>query len=84
MTIAGLSAHVEAVLTALLTDHHVNSWKVVGEGQDTVFVLHVNSSQQDYQDAAISLRRQASGGRNMQRTSALTDKKQKTDRDKDR
>ena len=47
MTIAGLTVHVEAVLTALLAYHHVvKSWTVAGEGQDTVCVLRLNSSQQ--------------------------------------
>ena len=53
MTIAGLPAHVEAVLTTLLADRHVKSWTVAGEGQDAVFVLRLNSSQQD-QRAAIT------------------------------
>ena len=55
MTIPGLPAHVEAVLiTALLADHHVKSWTVAGEGQDTVFVLRLNSSQQDPGAAIIT------------------------------
>ena len=53
MTIAGLPARVEAVLTALLADRHVTSWKVAGEGQDTGFAFRLNSSQQD-RDAAIT------------------------------
>ena len=44
MTIAGLPAQVEAALTTLLADHYVKSWTVAGEGQDTVFVLRLNSS----------------------------------------
>ena len=40
-------------MEALLADHHVKSWKVAGEGQDTVFVLRLNSSQQG-QGAAIT------------------------------
>ena len=53
MTIAGLPVHVEAVLSTLLADRHVKSWTVAGEGQDTVFVLRLNPSQQD-QGAAIT------------------------------
>ena len=41
MPVAGLPAAVEKTLTALLCDNAVSSWKIAGEGDNTVVVLRL-------------------------------------------
>ena len=45
MEVFGLPKTAEAVLTTLLTEREVSSWKVAGDGDSTVFILRFNSTQ---------------------------------------
>ena len=44
MAVRGPPTTAEAVLTTLLVDNHVTSWKVAAEGQTSVFVLRLTSN----------------------------------------
>lgn len=47
MPATGLPSAVEKLLATLMTDHRVVSWKVTGEGEQSVIVIRLTSCQQD-------------------------------------
>ncbi|KAK7088476.1 hypothetical protein V1264_022393 [Littorina saxatilis] len=47
MSVLGLPKTVESILTTIIGDHALISWKVTGEGDKPVVVLRFNSGQQD-------------------------------------
>ena len=46
MPVLGLPRAAEDILTTLLVNHEVTSWKITGEGNSTVFVLRMSSAPQ--------------------------------------